>query len=67
MWPHFDSVGKKAEKLYEDYKTGKDIVTYQTTGTEDKRAPEPKRATIKNTSVSPSKTMGGTNISQNAA
>jgi hypothetical protein len=44
--------------MYEDYKNGKDITSYQTNGTEDKRMFEPKKTmSSKNNqqSYSPSK------------
>lgn len=47
MWPNFDSAGKKCQKLFEDYRQGKDIKCFQTNGTEDKRMPEPKRTKTK--------------------
>lgn len=43
MWPHFDSAAKKCQTMYSDYKQGKDISKYKTTGTEDKRVIEPKK------------------------
>ena len=46
MWPHFDAVGKKCQKLYEDFKNGGDIQKYVTNGQEDKRV-EIKRVTNK--------------------
>mmetsp|Transcript_10894 Transcript_10894/g.11029 ORF Transcript_10894/g.11029 Transcript_10894/m.11029 type:complete len:130 (+) Transcript_10894:140-529(+) len=47
MWPHFDSVGKKAAKMFDDYKAGKDITIFQTQGTEDKRNPDSMKRTMK--------------------
>ena len=47
MWPHFDAVAKKCEKLFDDYKAGGDIQKYVTTGQEDKRV-EVKRVTVTN-------------------
>lgn len=43
MWPHFDSAALKCQKLFNDFKEGKDISKYKTTGTEDKRVIEPKK------------------------
>jgi hypothetical protein len=43
MWPHFDSAAKRCESMYADFKAGKDISKYKTTGTEDKRVVEPKK------------------------
>ena len=40
MWPNFESVAKKCSSLYNDYKDGKDILKYKTSGTEDKRVIE---------------------------
>ena len=56
MWPHFDSVAKKAGKMFEDFKAGKDITIYQTQGTEDKRNPDSMKKIMKTTS-SPDKMM----------
>ena len=58
MWPHFDAVAKKCEKLYADFKQGLDIKKYTTNGTEDKRQ-EVKRSTkrFESPSKSPDVTM----------
>lgn len=37
MWPNYDSVTKRCEALYNDFKGGKDIQKYTTTGAEDKK------------------------------
>lgn len=42
MWPNCESVAKKCASLYNEYKEGKDISKYKTTGTEDKRVIEKK-------------------------
>jgi len=57
MWPHFDAVAKKAEKLYSDYKAGQDIKKYTTNGTEDKRQEVRKTKRFESPSKSPDVTM----------
>lgn len=37
LWPHYDAVGKKCARLYEDFRSGQDIKKYTTNGNEDKR------------------------------
>lgn len=37
LWPNFDSVAKRCEGLYVDFKEGHDIQKFVTTGTEDKK------------------------------
>lgn len=37
MWPHFEGVAKKSEKMYNDFRQGNDIKKYMTNGQEDKR------------------------------
>ena len=54
MWPHFDTAAKRCEAMFADYKQGKDISKYKTTGTEDKRVIDPKR-TRRDEDSSPSK------------
>eukprot|EP00349_Pseudokeronopsis_sp_Brazil_P003238 CAMPEP_0202962708 /NCGR_PEP_ID=MMETSP1396-20130829/6790_1 /ASSEMBLY_ACC=CAM_ASM_000872 /TAXON_ID= /ORGANISM="Pseudokeronopsis sp., Strain Brazil" /LENGTH=75 /DNA_ID=CAMNT_0049683457 /DNA_START=249 /DNA_END=476 /DNA_ORIENTATION=+ len=50
LWPHFDSVGTKIKKMYEDFRAGKDISVYQTKGTEDKANPSSmKKPSLKET------------------
>lgn len=43
MWPHFDSAAKRCQVVFADFKAGKDISKYKTTGTEDKRVMEPRK------------------------
>lgn len=37
MWPFFDTVGKRCNELYTDFKQGHDISKYTTTGQEERR------------------------------
>lgn len=62
MWPHFDSAAKKCSSLYSDFKDGKDISKYKTTGTEDKRAVEPKKTYTRREEYSPTKQPESLNI-----
>ena len=61
MWPHFDAVAKKCEKVYSDNKSGQDISKYTTNGQEDKRVDmrKTKRFESPNKGGSPDVTMGG--------
>ncbi len=43
LWPHYDAVGKKCARLYEDYRKGDDIKKYTTNGTEDRKASDQAR------------------------
>lgn len=43
MWPHFESVAKKCDKVLSEAKEGKDIARFQTTGAEDKRIDQPRK------------------------
>ena len=43
MWPHFEGAAKRCQSMFDDYKSGKDIAKYKTTGTEDKRVMEPRK------------------------
>lgn len=55
MWPHFDSAAKKCQNLYSDFREGKDISKYKTSGTEDKRVIEPKKTFTRREDNSPVK------------
>lgn len=43
LWPHYDAVGKKCARLYDDYRKGDDIKKYTTNGTEDKKVSDQSR------------------------
>ena len=60
LWPNFDSVAKKCQKVFGEYKNGKDIMGYQTNGQEERRAHETMKKSMKTQSISPSKTQAMT-------
>ena len=60
MWPHFEAVGKKCQKIAEENKVGGDINKFTTNGQEDKRQDMKRTQRFDSPTKSPDATLAAT-------